>query len=351
MKFKPDINYLLISIFVYSVFGITGCADNQLIQGKTSDSQPKINGLCLEGPPKRIDAHELSNVLETYANWVAITPYAFLPSDQTMLNWNSKYTWWGEKKEGVLHCVKLAKQQGLKVMLKPHIWIARGEYTGNLKFDAEEQWTEFENSYREYLYQYLELFSESEIDMVCIGTELDEFAINRPQYWKSLAEDIREDFKVSVTYSANWDLYQALDIWSSLDFIGISAYFPLVLNSDYSLNQFEKEWLPHKKLLVEMNKQFNKPILFTEYGYRSIEDAASKPWISDTKEKVNQMDQKKAYQAIYKTFWNESWFAGGFSWKWYLHNGYSNERLAMDYTVQGKPALEIMKEQYGNHSY
>ena len=91
----------------------------------------------------------------------------------------------------------------------------------------------------------------------------------------------------------------------------------------------------------------NKPVLFTEYGYRSVDFSGKEPWNSDRIEgNVNLKNQENALQAIYNQFWKEDWFAGGFIWKWF-HNydkigGVDNNR----FTPQNKPAEKILSKAY-----
>ena len=58
------------------------------------------------------------------------------------------------------------------------------------------------------------------------------------------------------------------------------------------------------------------------------------------------MAQSNAYQAIFQTFWNESWFAGGFIWKWYDDDPEQGGPNNNDYTPQNKPVEEIIKAWY-----
>ncbi len=336
--------------WIYLIGLVISCAETVEVQKSTAEvrSISKINGICLEGPPHQVEHTRFDAFVESGANWVAITPYAFLAEGNTELNWNSKYTWWGEKKIGVKECVRMAKQKGFRVMLKPHIWISHGKYTGALSFESETDWTSFEKSYKEYLVSYLEMFSDNEIDLLCIATELDGCVKNRPDFWKELAHELRDNFDVPLTYSANWDAYQDLKHWSALDYIGISAYFPLEINSNVSKENLISAWNVHKGELAKKSNQLNKPILFTEYGYRSITNCYAEPWVSDTKGQANETEQTMAYEAIYDAIWDETWFAGGFSWKWYLHDNYSNDHLTMDYSIQDKEALDVLKKRYTN---
>ena len=91
----------------------------------------------------------------------------------------------------------------------------------------------------------------------------------------------------------------------------------------------------------------NKPVLFTEFGYRSVDYTGKAPWKSDrSMNQVNLEGQHNTTKALFDSFWREDWFAGGFIWKWY-HNhenagGANNSR----FTPQNKPVEDLIRNQY-----
>ncbi len=74
-------------------------------------------------------------------------------------------------------------------MLKPQIWIWRGEYTGYLKMTSEEDWKILEDTYRKFILDFAEVAQESKVEIFCIGTELEQFIIHRPEYWSRLISE------------------------------------------------------------------------------------------------------------------------------------------------------------------
>ena len=49
---------------------------------------------------------------------------------------------------------------------------------------------------------------------------------------------------------------------------------------------------------VKLRKKI--PVLFTEYGYRSVENCAKEPWVADRKGTVSLTAQQNAYEALYR---------------------------------------------------
>ncbi len=69
-----------------------------------------------------------------------------------------------------------------------------------------------------------------------------------------------------------------MPFWSELDYIGVDAYFPISLEESPTLEQLETGWQPLAKELEAFSDPYQRPILFTEYGYRSATQCAGKHW-------------------------------------------------------------------------
>ena len=131
-----------------------------------------------------------------------------------------------------------------------------------------------------------------------------------------------------------------------MDYIGIDAYFTVDTNKTSSLDSSLFNWLAIKNEIKSFSEENSKQIIFTEYGYRSADYSGFKPYAAHS-DQVNLAAQANLYRSLYYTFWDESWFLGGFSWVWYFNNnqpeGYDN----IDYTPQNKPAENILAKNYG----
>ena len=94
-------------------------------------------------------------------------------------------------------------------------------------------------------------------------------------------------------------------------------------------------------------KSHLKPVLFTEYGYRSVDYTGKEPWQSDHRlTAVNLRGQENAMMALMNTFWKEPWFAGGFVWKWHHRHDRSGGENDHMFTPQNKPAQEVLRKTY-----
>ncbi len=297
-----------------------------------------------------INQTHVAPVKNTNANYVALMPFGFSKSlNSSKIRFNENKQWFGETEKGIKQYAKQFYKNQIQVLLKPQIWVWNGDYTGFIKMDSEEDWQQLELNYETFILFYAKIAEELQAPIFCMGTELEQFVAARPNYWQKLIQKIRKIYKGKLTYAANWDEFKRVSFWSELDFIGIDAYFPLTDKKNPTVKDFELGWKPHKAQIKKIQKQFQKPVLFTEFGYRSIDFTGKEPWNSSRKEgAINLQAQVNGLQAIYNQFWKENWFAGGFVWKWFYNYEQAGGKNNNRFTPQNKLAEKRMKELYGN---
>ena len=309
----------------------------------------KIKGINFVASRDSISNKHITPVLKAQSNYVALMPFGFIKKiSSPKIVYNTNKQWFGETKSGLLQYAKKFQKEKVSIMVKPHIWVWRGEFTGNIKMDSEENWRILEESYTQFILTYAKAAENLNADIFCIGTELEQFVANRPIYWQKIIKEIRKIYKGKLTYAANWDEFKRVTFWKDLDFIGIDAYFPLSNKKSPTIAEYELGWKLHKSEILKVQKQFNKPVIFTEFGYRSVDFNGKKPWDSKRVEGgINLEAQANALQAIYNQFWNEEWFAGGFLWKWFHKHDEVGGEKNNRFTPQNKPAEELIRKLYG----
>lgn len=314
----------------------------------SGQSFEKINGVSFVGSREEVTQAHVDPLLKIHANYAAVMPFGFMPDPNSPeLTFNTDRQWYGETRHGAKQYIDLLHKNGVQVMLKPQIWIWQGAFTGDMMMPSNEDWSTLEKSYEDFILMYAKLAEETKCSVYCIGTELDEFVKHRPDFWNNLIEKIRQVYHGKLTYAANWDEYGRTPFWDQLDFVGVNAYFPLCEKQNPTVETLTAGWQPWKVKLKQLSKDMSKPILFTEFGYRSMDYTGKKPWLVDrNKENVNLKAQADATQVIFDEFWSEDWFAGGFVWKWFIHHdragGYADNR----FTPQNKPAESVIREHY-----
>ena len=315
-----------------------------------SQTDLKIGGMTLVAPRDSFSENPFTDIVDLNVGWIAVVPYAFTPKEEARVYFENSHQWWGETPQGAESTIKLAKDNGLKVMVKPQVYMHR-DWVGHMDFDTEEKWKKWEDSYRKYIITFAKVAADHDAEIFCVGTEYKLAAKKREAFWRSLIKEIRTFYKGEITYSSNWDGYQSVPFWDDLDYVGLSAYFPLTNDKTPSVDDLVKKWRDTKKTLKKLSRREGKPILFTEYGYMSIDKCAWRAWeIEKERHKlpINEQAQANALEALYSVFWEESWWAGGFMWKWFPngmgHEGYFDK----DYTPQGKLAAKTVAKWFGS---
>ena len=336
-------------VIICFLLNIYGCSDSTPLT--VSNNSTKFSGFSIEGismvaPVKPIDEKALKPIVDVNAGSIALMPYAFCNPESPVIRYNNKGQWWGESDDGVIGCIQLAHKEKLSVMLKPHLWIAHGMYTGAFALGSENEWKLWEDSYMDYMLHFAEIADSLKVEIFCIGTELGASIKARPQFWNTYIDTLKTIFHGKITYAANWDDYKNVPFWQKLDYIGVDAYFPLDDGKTPSKKDLNKGWQKYSDELKKVSTKWNRPILFTEYGYRNVDYAAAEPW-KENEGNQNDEAQANALESLYETFAGKKWFAGGFLWKWYIDEGH-HRRNKIDFTPQGKAGEKVIKAWHAN---
>ena len=317
---------------------------------REATTESKMRGITMVAPPRTFDSDPILPIKNVNADWIAVVPYAFSRTGNPEVRWSPKRQWWGETPDGIRESIRVAHAKGIKVMLKPQVYVPRS-WVGDVDFENEVDWRIWEDSYRRYIMAFLEIAIEEDVAMFCVGTEYKIAVKKRESFWRKLIDEIRNQYNGKVIYSSNWDGYQKVPIWDALDYVGVSAYFPLTDDKTPSVMKLRRQWRPISSKLKKFSKKVDRKIVFTEYGYLSVDGCAYKGWELEKQVRqlpINEQAQANAYDALLTTFWNQDYWAGGFLWKWFPdgmgHEGYPER----DYTPQGKIAEAVIKKWYGN---
>lgn len=332
-------NYIVYFIIVFSTLCMS-CAQ----------TQKHINGVSFVASPNQVTQKNIDPLLQIHANYAAIMPFGFIKNlNHPEIIYNTKRQWFGETSKGAKQYIQLLHKNNIQVMLKPQIWIWNGEFTGALKMKSEEDWKNLEDSYRTFILDFAQVAENEKVQLFCIGTELEQFIVHRPQFWKTLISEIKTIFKGKLTYAANWDEYKRVPFWKDLDYIGIDAYFPISKSKTPTIEESRLGWQTWKNEMKKVSSLANKKVLFTEYGYRSMDFSGHKPWNSDhTITNINLEAQSNLTKALFQEIWKEEWFAGGYIWKWFINNEEVGGIKDNQFTPQNKPVEKIVKNYYSN---
>ncbi len=294
---------------------------------------------------QNLNSTHLSPVRNIKANWITVMPFGYIPPNSAKVRYNNSYQWKGETSEGIKQTIKLAHDQQLKVMLKPHIWM-HNQWVGDLSFATENEWLIFEKSYREYILEFAKIAEELEVGIFAVGVEMKKSVVLRPDFWNDLIDTVRSIYSGKLTYAANWDNYDKVSFWNKLDYIGIDAYFPVANSKTPTYEACYAGWFSHYNAIKKLSYSQKRKVIFTEFGYRNIDYTGKEPWNEARNSTFNSTAQENAYKAIFTRFWGESWFMGGFLWKWFPNHSKSGGVNNNRFTPQNKPVEQIIKAAY-----
>ena len=291
--------------------------------------------------------------------WMAQTPFGWqagATTPEVRLHTGAGYRGhWGESDRGLIQTTKAARQHGIRTMLKPHLWLrgGSGSWPGDINMTTAADWQTWFASYSVFLLHYARLAESSNMDALCIGTELQHASVGHEVEWRTLIGKVRNVYHGPLTYAANWSgEFEQIRFWDALDYIGVQAYFPLSATTRPTKATLLASWKKPLRRLEAIQKRYKKPVLFTEVGYKTTPDAAIEPWAWPDRTAVftelDEQTQRVCYEAMFETFWRQPWFQGTFIWKWYpglQPDGPAHRHL--DFTPQHKPAEQVMAQWYG----
>lgn len=329
-------------------------------RGATAFDSSRLRGVSWVGGDS-VTAAELEPLRQAHVTWIAQMPFGWQagvadPVIQVRPERRpGRGHYWGESDAGLAYTAQLARQHGIRTLMKPHLWV-RGlnAWPGDVDMASQADWDAWFASYGSFLLRYARLAETARFDGLCIGTEL--LHATEPRHeraWRALIRQVRRVYHGPLTYAANWSgEYQQIRFWDALDYVGIQAYFPLSAADGPSLEALLRGWEPHLRALAAWQQKVKKPVIFTEIGYKTTPNAAAKPWEWPERTAAfatpDEATQARCYEAMFRATWGLPWLKGMFIWKWYPGLAADGPaRRHADFTPQHKPAEAVLGRWYG----
>jgi hypothetical protein len=292
------------------------------------------------------------NLKNTHANYVTL----IIPYYQSSNNSSDIFAGWNTPTDdSLINAVNFIHSQGMKVMFKIHIDSTNGEWRRYINPSDRDAW--FRN-YGNVLNHYADLAKQTGVEEYCLGSETYEVtSANANQdntaRWNDLIKNVRSRYSGLLTYSAQHSTpteENEIQFWDKLDFIGLSAYFLLdPNNSNPTLDTLKNSWNDwNNQIIKPLSQKWNKPVLFTEVGYKSVAGAHSVPGLSSYWNNVDEAEQARDYEALF-SYWNDQSFMKGVHWWNWSTNPNAGGSSDGDYTPQNKKAQTVMTNWFGNN--
>lgn len=277
---------------------------------------------------------------------------------------------------GLSELVEAAHAAGLRVMVKPHLEmrgpepspaereLLRGadpeararlaerlrarrpppeEWHNNIEMRSDADWRRWFQGYEAYLLAYAREAQAAGADLFCVGRELDRSVALRERDWRELIARVRRVFAGRLLYSANFDSYASVGFWDALDYIGVSAYFPLSERDDPSDAELAQGWQRALAPLEALSRRFGRPVLLAELGYPAQPGAARAPW-RQAAAPADPALQARCYEAALSAIARRPFVHGAYAWLW---EGVRQPPFRdASFTVRDKPAAAVLGAWY-----
>jgi hypothetical protein len=288
------------------------------------------------------------------------------------------------------HAIRLARENGMKVMLKPMVICDDGTWRAWIKFfrpvmDQEraaritgemdpwqdipkmregmvkddQKWDLWWKSFSTFLLHYAAIAQEEHVPLVCLGCEMNSTEECEDR-WRELIKRIRGIYGGQLTYDVNDGRENELTWWDAVDLVSISAYYQVPPPAGRSIEEAAKQTTPLSQVvealepikarLARLSARTHKPILFIETGVTNVRGCARYPWAHPDEHEGSPLDQQEQvnyYEGMFQVFWNEPWFMGFCWWDWpaqlYDRADATDQR---SFCVYGKAAEETLRDWY-----
>ncbi len=311
----------------------------------------KWNGWILQAEQEVLQTNHADAIKATSANMVVLTPIALASDMIPRLEWNTDWQWVGERDTGIISAVQVLKQQGLRCAIKPRLAMEGPGAVDQLEMLGPNDWKVWWGDYSAYILHFAHIADS--LDVVCfvIGDALSSTMKPLAPEWETLIDSIRSFYDGTLTYAAHSDRYEQVPFWDKLDVIGINAHYRCDSSETPDTRILEACFSEQRNALAEFSNSTGKPVLFTSFGFRSVDQTA---WESDAMPSIqhelflhtNPLGQVHAFRSFFKVFWKEEWLRGGWIYKWEPRQPIF-ATTGNGYTPQGKAALDVIKAWFG----
>ncbi len=263
-------------------------------------------------------ADRIQHLKEMDAEWITLTTRIMTPNKQS----SNLFTDDSSVSDADLRqAIDQAHDAGLKVMVKPHVRYT--PWNGPVDPANNEQWF---NNYQQYMVRYAKIAQQEGAEMYSLGNELTGVtdAANQGR-WNKLINAVDSVYKGDLTIAAHYlnvDDAEFIYANSKVDVIGVNGYYPVAAKNDYnaSYQEMKAAWSstahlngpnPHYaaravldnksviKYFGELAAKYDKPVMFTEFGYASVDGTAINPGDINNNRRADQAEQANAFKAFF----------------------------------------------------
>ena len=287
----------------------------------------------------------LTRLAELGANAISITPFGYPRSNREPTPMRRSNGTGSENDESLIVAGHFAREQGMQVMLKPHLWAGRS-WPGDIKMDDPAHWPKFFHHYEQWIAHYALLAQMCRFEHLVIGVEMVQATVGHEAEWHKLIARLRKLYGGKLVYAANWgDEFEKITFWDALDAIGVNCYYPLSKSENPQPGDLLQGARKNMRLIESVAQKYGKPVIITEIGFASRSAPWILPYIDGRGQMPEMLGQRQSYEAVIQAFSGRNWLQGIYWWKWPsdLRDGGLQHT---GFTPNGKPAEQVIADWY-----
>lgn len=286
----------------------------------------------------------LDELRELGVRWVSLTPFGYMRSLESNEVRQIHDRPEAENDGRMRREIEAAHALGLRVFLKPHVWIGGGAWRGDVRPESWEAWFA---SYRTFILHYARMAEELDVELLAVGVELPCEGAREAQ-WRALIAEIRESYHGELTYAANWDRAESVPFWEAVDFVGVQFYPSLARELGAPEADMARSLGRRLDELGALSRRSGRPVLLTEVGYKSIEGAEVHPHEWPERHgapTVSEAAQAQAYRRLFAAVSEREFIRGLYLWKWFTDPD-TDEEGADGFSPRGKRAEAVLRSAF-----
>lgn len=274
--------------------------------------------------------------------------------------------------EQLIAILQHARFRGLHTTLLPIVLIERPGEKDWRGVIQPASWDAWWSSYDDFIDRFVSIAVQADVDLLAIGSELNSTE-NQLDRWERIVERVRDRFirrgnsggreqensggrgransggRGQITYSANWDRYDKIELWPLVDVMCVSSYFELERDDpEASEAELVRAWRSERRALIKAARKWDRPLLLSEVGYPSLPWASAHPWnyVAPKGTEADHESQAKCWRAFFQA-WGDAFVdedgpsAGFFGYAWSPY--YHGDAWDTGYGINGKPAYEVVR--------
>ncbi len=293
-------------------------------------------------------AGQLDELADLGVQSVAITTFAWMQGLADVEVHSTEHVGASETADRMRAVAEQARARGLDVMYKPHLWIGRGAWRGDIDPDpALGGWPAWFDSYESWVVAQAQIAEDTGATWFVVGVEFVSAVREDPERWRRIIAAVRGVYSGRVTYAANWDEVEHVPFWDGLDAVGVQMFAPLSEADDATPEQMREgaaRWLARYEAVAQA---VDRPLVLTEVGYMNRAGTTRDPWVWPERLPAGDhgegdAEQAEAWGAIVATFGRSERVAGIWWWKWFTDPD-TDEEGPIGFSPRGRPAEQVLR--------